>query len=237
MEATQAERDKAETYLSWARRVMAVDSRERGLVNATKDILNLNLSAPNAGKDNLAWEDRILRNQCHQELASLRGHKGAVNAVAWDPLGKYLASGGDDRVLRIWDTASGALLREVPGQDASITALIWSCDGQYLACSSQDGTILVRDRVNFDLPTAFKGNPGKVVSVAWSPDSNFIASGGGRSGIVTVWDRSSRREFTRLGPFAAPGVDAVSWSHDGRQLAVGHRRTGRGRGAGLESRQ
>ena len=34
----------------------------------------------------------------------LQGHSGLVKGVAWDPIGKYLASQSDDRTVRVWRT-------------------------------------------------------------------------------------------------------------------------------------
>jgi protein HIRA/HIR1 len=38
-------------------------------------------------------------------VAILKGHSGLVKGVAWDPVGKYVASQSDDKTLRIWRTA------------------------------------------------------------------------------------------------------------------------------------
>jgi protein HIRA/HIR1 len=38
-------------------------------------------------------------------VAVLKGHSGLVKGVAWDPVGKYVASQSDDKTLRIWRTA------------------------------------------------------------------------------------------------------------------------------------
>ena len=38
-----------------------------------------------------------------QKLTTLEGHKSYVKGIAWDPIGKYLASQSDDRTVKVWD--------------------------------------------------------------------------------------------------------------------------------------
>src|SRR5262249_31490178 len=51
------------------------------------------------------------------KLIKCGGHKTFVVAVAVSPEGKLVASGSDDRTLRIWRSADGKLLRTMPVAD------------------------------------------------------------------------------------------------------------------------
>ena len=42
---------------------------------------------------------------CIDVVTILRGHSGLVKGLAWDPVGKYIASQADDKSLRVWRTA------------------------------------------------------------------------------------------------------------------------------------
>ena len=56
------------------------------------------------------------------------GHTGRVRSISADPTGQYLASGGDDGVLRVWDVSLGKLVRSwkiAKGDDGPIHCVAW----------------------------------------------------------------------------------------------------------------
>ncbi len=61
----------------------------------------------------------------------LRGHEDAINGIAWSPDERTLASGSDDKTIRLWDTETGNLLRtlEVKGRIKAVLSVAWSPDG------------------------------------------------------------------------------------------------------------
>jgi WD40 repeat protein len=70
----------------------------------------------------------------------LEGHAGEVFSLAWNPDGTRLASGGRDRVIRIWDPRTGARLLDLRGHTDYVKDLDWSPDGKTLASASGDNT-------------------------------------------------------------------------------------------------
>lgn len=68
--------------------------------------------------------------------------KGVVNAVAYHPDGKTLASGMSDATIQLWNTAKQkALGAPLKGHGGSVTSLAFSPDGKTLASASIDRTI------------------------------------------------------------------------------------------------
>jgi len=66
------------------------------------------------------------------------GHTKPANAVAFSPDNRWLASGGKDNVIKIWDLANGNVLRTLYGPTSNINALAVSPDGRLLASGSGD---------------------------------------------------------------------------------------------------
>ena len=44
------------------------------------------------------------------------GNTAGIYSLAFSPNGKFLASGGEDRIIRIWDIASSTVLKELKGK-------------------------------------------------------------------------------------------------------------------------
>src|SRR5436305_863680 len=71
----------------------------------------------------------------------LEGHENVVYSVAFDPEGKLLASGGNDRVVKLWEVDSGKLLRTLEGYTGDVDAVAFSGDGRLLVGKSKNGTL------------------------------------------------------------------------------------------------
>ncbi len=73
-----------------------------------------------------------------------RIHDGMVSTLGWHPDGTRVASGGDDQVLKIWDSTTGEVLLEIP-LEGKLMYVEWSPDGTMLAAKENTGAIRVWD--------------------------------------------------------------------------------------------
>ncbi|KAK3947359.1 hypothetical protein QBC32DRAFT_328628 [Pseudoneurospora amorphoporcata] len=78
-------------------------------------------------------------------LLTLEGHSRYITSVAFSPDGQRLASGSDDKTIKIWDPASGSCLQTLEGHSDYVTSVAFSPDGQRLASGSDDKTIKIWD--------------------------------------------------------------------------------------------
>ncbi|MEZ4866162.1 MAG: BTAD domain-containing putative transcriptional regulator [Caldilineaceae bacterium] len=73
----------------------------------------------------------------------LHGHRVSIRALAINPAGTMLASGGEDNNICLWDMATGQQLHVLAGHTQSVLALAFGVDGETLISGSNDGTVRV----------------------------------------------------------------------------------------------
>jgi WD40 repeat protein len=69
------------------------------------------------------------------------GHSSSISALAFSPNGKWLASGGLDRSIILWNLSTGEQTRKWTSQNSNVAQLVFSPDSKRLV-SADDGGIV-----------------------------------------------------------------------------------------------
>ena len=153
-------------------------------------------------------------------VRTLGGHSDRVQALAFAPDGKVLASGGRDGGLCLWDVASGKELRQVRA-GGFVTALAFHPDGKTVASGGHHGTFAIHfwDTATGKERIPHAGHTIPVSAVAWTPDGKSVVTGAAGAGGAAVlqWDPATGKELRQLRGEADGGF-LLPLSADGKRL-------------------
>lgn len=118
--------------------------------------------------------------------------------------------------IRVWDTDSGRIVRELQVDDGPIWDLTWSPTDAYLAYGSHSGTIAVVSTSDWRILSTLTGHAGMVEQIVWTNDGARMASGD-NTGTVHEWNFKTGEHI--VAPVHSGNIAQVEWSPTGDRLA------------------
>ncbi|KAI7902293.1 WD40-repeat-containing domain protein [Cokeromyces recurvatus] len=115
-----------------------------------------------------------------------------VRSVSFSPDSRLIATGAEDKQIRIWDIQTRRIRNTLHGHEQDIYSLEFSRDGRILVSGSGDRTTRVWDMADgtcqhvLHVTDAGQKDPG-VTSVALSHDGRLVATGS-LDKMVRIWD-------------------------------------------------
>jgi WD40 repeat protein len=135
-------------------------------------------------------------------------HTATINRIAVDAQGRFLVTASHDKTARVWELATGKLLRVLrppigPGDEGMLYAVALSPDGStvavggFTAASPTPESIDLFDRATGQLTRRIGGLPDVVFQLAFSPDGARLAAVLGGSNGIRVFRVSDGSELGR----------------------------------------
>ncbi|MCS7045273.1 MAG: hypothetical protein NZO58_02845 [Gemmataceae bacterium] len=152
-------------------------------------------------------------------------HGNEVKAISFSPDGQRLASGGYDRLVKIWDLGNGHELLTYAGHSDFVYAVEFSPDGRWLASGAAERDIHLWDTATGKLERTLQGLGTYTKALAWSPNGKYLAVGQGGppgtpSGHLLIFDAATGELKRSITDFRQM-VNSVAFSGDGAILAAG----------------
>jgi serine/threonine protein kinase len=163
-----------------------------------------------------------------REVATLR-HGDWVWSVSFSPDGKFLASGSNDKTVKVWEVGSWREVITLSEHEGAVKSVAFSPDGKLLA-AGYGSTVKIWEVGSCREVTTLHQR--RVHSVTFSPDGKFLAAGNKYITYriddwskvtmwVTVWEVGSWQEIAYL-KGTEYNVLSVAFSPDGKFLASGN---------------
>jgi WD40 repeat protein len=99
-----------------------------------------------------------------------------VNAVAFSPDGKMIASSTGGEFVQVWGIDKGDVIVTLNGHKQGHRSLAFSPDGELLAVGGPDGKVRLWQTPTGRLKEVLEGHQAEIYSVAFSPDGKTLAT-------------------------------------------------------------
>ncbi|XP_014676295.1 PREDICTED: protein HIRA-like [Priapulus caudatus] len=179
-------------------------------------------------------------------LCTMDNHLACVNCVRWSHSGRYLASGGDDKLVMIWQFSkyggsssafgTGGKVENVEqwrcvytlrGHSGDVLDLAWSPQDTWVATCSVDNSVVIWNANKFpEIVTVIRGHNGLVKGVTWDPVGRYLATQSDDKSL-RIWRTSDwHEEYAITKAFEESGgttlVLRLGWSPDGCCIVSAH---------------
>jgi WD40 repeat protein len=143
-----------------------------------------------------------------------------------------IACGGPDKLVKIYSTKDGQLVRKVKKHTDWVTSVAFSPDGDKLATGDRSGGLHLWATDTGTILYTLAEHQGRIASLSWRADSSILASAG-EDGKMILWDtaegwaaksstpHNTLKEKPKGTAFKVPGVTSVDFAPDGRLLTTG----------------
>ncbi len=142
-----------------------------------------------------------------------------VSTAKISPDGRYLATASSDRAVKIWNLATGELIRTLVGHTEGISDLEFTPNSAYIASCSDDMTIRIWNLRNGELLRILKGHTFHVNSIKFNHKGSILISGSSDENI-RVWD-VKRGKCLRVLSAHSDAISCVDFCFDASIIVSG----------------
>ncbi|KAG0325407.1 pre-mRNA-splicing factor prp46 [Dissophora globulifera] len=138
---------------------------------------------------------KAVRPEWHAPWKLMRvisGHQGWVRSVAVEPGNSWFATGAGDRIIKIWDLASGRLRLSLTGHIGQVRGLAVSPRHPYLFSCGDDKMVKCWDLETNKVIRHYHGHLSGVYALALHPTLDVLVTSG-RDATARVWDMRTKQ--------------------------------------------
>ena len=178
-----------------------IDKKIEKVIKGHRDIVNqVKWNPINSNLICSASDDftiRIWDIMTGDEIAQLNGHTSVVKCCSYSPNGKYIASGGRDCNVLLFNANTYKLLATYSGHRDWINTINWSKDSSKIVSGSWDYTLKVWNVKQGKEKVSLEGHASAIGHCTFTNDDKLIITGS-FDGSLKVFDAKAGSEITTL---------------------------------------
>ena len=136
--------------------------------------------------------------------------------TAFSPDNKTLATGHDDKAIRLWNVSNGLPVGTLVGADHYVYCVAFSPDGKRIAAGDAHGSVGVWDIAKSEKIQKLEGHKDQVTAIKFSPDGTTLATAS-YDHTVRLWSLSSGQTVTTIPRWTLD----LSFHPNGKSIAIG----------------
>ncbi|MDX2179246.1 MAG: c-type cytochrome domain-containing protein [Bryobacteraceae bacterium] len=151
--------------------------------------------------------------------ATIAGHSDSIFAAAISPDATLLATASYDKLIKLWDLASGKEIRTLKDHIDAVYALEFTPDGKRLISGAADRTVKVWNSETGERLYTMGEPLDGINSIAVSPDGKRVAAGG-LDKTIRIWKLGEKSGELLVSQIAhEDAILKLAFSPDGKRLA------------------
>ena len=132
------------------------------------------------------FEARPARIQPPSQLVSTKKKGHAIDAITFSPQGTVYATGGSDKVVKLWDATSGEEKTQLRSAVSAVLRVAFNATGDILVAGTSDGSAVGWNTATCRHLFSLCGHTSKVTGLCYADDKMLLTCSGDRT--IRRWD-------------------------------------------------
>jgi len=151
----------------------------------------------------------------------ISGHQGWVRCMAFEPGNEWFCTGAGDRIIKIWDLASGKLKLSLTGHVSTVRGLAVSKRQPYLFSCGEDKQVKCWDLEYNKVIRHYHGHLSACYTLALHPTIDMLITAG-RDSVARVWDIRTKAAVHTLSGHTNTVASVVCQATDPQVITGSH---------------